>query len=137
MLSEAPLMTVIPAEDLDRGLAFYGDILGLEALTDKSLGFVIFKAGKNSRLMIYERSRSTAEHTALHFTVPDLEVTAKALTKKGVKLEQYDFPDLQTNEMGIAEYGGTTHVWFVDPEGNTVTVVNAISSPQVRREIFQ
>lgn len=126
MLSEAPLMTVIPAEDLDRALAFYTDILGLEAVTDKRLGFVIFKAGKNSRLMIYERSRSAAEHTALHFTVPDLEVTAKALTEKGVKLEQYDFPGLKTNDLGIAEYGGTTHVWFIDPEGNIVTVINAI-----------
>ena len=125
-LSNAPMMTVLPAEDLDRALAFYTDILGLEAATDKRLGFVIFKAGKNSRLMIYKRSRSTAEHTALHFTVPDLEVTAKALTEKGVKLEQYDFPGLKTHELSIAKYGGTTHLWFVDPEGNTVTVVQAI-----------
>jgi catechol 2,3-dioxygenase-like lactoylglutathione lyase family enzyme len=126
MLSNSPVMAVIPAEDLDRALAFYTDILGLHAATDKRLGFVIFKAGKNSRVMIYQRGRTTAEHTALHFTVPDLEATARALTEKGVKLEQYDFPGLKTNEMGIAEYGGTTHVWFVDPEGNVVTVVNAI-----------
>ena len=38
MLSEAPIMAVIPAEDLDRALAFYTDILGLEAATDKRLG---------------------------------------------------------------------------------------------------
>jgi len=126
MLSNSPVMAVIPAEDLDRALAFYTDILGLQAATDKRLGFVIFKAGKNSRVMIYERGRATAENTALHFTVPDLEATAKALVEKGVKLEQYDFPGLKTNELGIAEYGGTTHVWFVDPEGNIVTVVNAV-----------
>jgi predicted enzyme related to lactoylglutathione lyase len=126
MLGNAPVMTVLPAEDLDRALAFYTDVLGLQAATDKRLGFVIFKAGKNSRLMIYKRGRSTAEHTALHFTVPDLEATAKELTTKGIKLEQYDFPGLKTNDLGIAEYGGTTHVWFVDPEGNIVTVVQAI-----------
>lgn len=126
MLSNAPVMAVIPAEDLDRAQAFYTDILGLQAATNKRLGFIIFKAGKNSRVMIYERGPATAENTALHFTVPDLEATAKALTQKGVKLEQYDFPGLKTNDFGIAEYGGTTHVWFVDPEGNIVTVVNAI-----------
>lgn len=126
MLSNAPVMAVIPAEDIDRALAFYTDILGLKAATDKRLGFVIFKAGKNSRLMIYQRGPATAENTALHFTVPDLKATAKALIEKGVKLEQYDFPGLKTNEFGIADYGGTIHVWFVDPEGNIVTVVNAI-----------
>lgn len=122
MLANAMAVAVLPAEDLERARRFYTEVLGLEEQDTGIEGHTIFQAGGDTKVLIYQRERTKAEHTTLEFVVKDIESVVKALTEKGVKFEQYDFDTLKTDEMGIAALGDRKSAWFVDPEGNIISI---------------
>jgi len=83
---------------------------------------------KNSNdIMLYSKPNHTpASFTVLNFPVDDVEKTVDDLTKKGVKFEIYNEPNLKTNEKGIAEGGGGPKIaWFKDPAGNILSILEA------------
>ena len=116
MIADAPVMTTMPAVDLDRASAFYGDTLGLKRL-EPPPGGVAFQCGDGSRLFLYERPATKADHTVLSFEVEDMESTVEALRGKGITFEEYDRPDIKTVN-GIATWGEMKVAWFKDTEGN-------------------
>jgi len=117
-LTTAPAATTLPAEDLRRARSFYEEQLGLETETREDMPEGIFvHAGKGTLLFLYEKGRATAENTAVTFEVDDLEATVAELRQHGVKLEEYDFPGLKT-ENGIASRQADKAAWFKDSEGN-------------------
>ena len=122
MLAQAHAMAVLPAEDLGRARKFYADTLGLRELASGIPGHTVFAAGGDTRILLYERARTKAEHTTLEFLVDDLEATVKGLIEKGVNFEQYDFEGLKTNALGIAQLGERQSAWLVDPEGNILSI---------------
>ncbi len=122
MLGKAEAMAVLAAEDAQRAKAFYTDKLGLKVVMEMGEETALFEAGQGSKILIYQRERSKAEHTVLGFVVEDVEASVKGLAEKGVSFEQYDFPGLKTNELGIAEIDGTKSAWLTDPEGNIVSL---------------
>lgn len=124
MLANAAAFTVLPAEDIERAAKFYREVLGLKRAEDVGAELVMFEAGGGTRILIYQRERTKAEHTVLGFMVEDLEATVRGLVARGLTFEQYDFPGLKTNELGIAESDGTLSAWFVDPEGNIVNIAS-------------
>ncbi len=124
MLNQAFVMATLPAEDLGRAVKFYSDVLGLKKVDSPQEGSALFEAGGGSRIFMYQRARTKAEHTAATFEVDDLEGTVKSLSAKGVKFEHYDFPNFKTNELGIAQTGDTKAAWLTDPEGNIIAVVS-------------
>lgn len=122
MLGSAFVMATIPAEDLQRAVEFYRTKLGLAKL-DSQEGTATFEAGDGSTILIYERARTKAEHTALTFLVKNVEATVDELSAKGIKFEQYDMPGIKTNAKGLADMGGGTQLaWFKDPEGNIIAL---------------
>jgi catechol 2,3-dioxygenase-like lactoylglutathione lyase family enzyme len=124
MLAQAHAVTVLPAEDLARAKKFYSETLGLRELESGIPGHALFEAGGGTRVLVYERGRSKADHTALEFIVEDVEATVKGLIEKGLTFEQYDFDGLKTNELGIAELGGRLSAWLIDPDGNILSISN-------------
>jgi hypothetical protein len=44
------------------------------------------------------------------------------LREKGIVFEQYDVPNLKTDERGIAVLGRARTAWFKDPEGNILSI---------------
>jgi predicted enzyme related to lactoylglutathione lyase len=122
MLTNAIAVASLPAEDLKRAIKFYTEQLGLKKLSEPFPGSVIFEAGGGTQVFMYERARTKAEHTVLNFMVDSVETTVKELSAKGVKFEQYDFPGLKTNELGIATIEGQTAAWLKDPEGNIIAI---------------
>jgi hypothetical protein len=83
----------------------------------------MFRVGDCSRFLLFRRPhRSKAEHTIAVFTVKDLETTMKELKERGVRFEQYDLPDLKTDERGIVDQDGMKAAWFKDSEGNILGV---------------
>jgi predicted enzyme related to lactoylglutathione lyase len=122
MLAKAKAMATIPAEDLERGVKFYRDVLELKQL-DAPEGSAVFEAGEGSTIFMYQRTRTIAEHTAITFTVADLEDVVTGLSAKGVKFEQYDFGEVgKTDAMGIINMGGAKLAWLIDPEGNILAL---------------
>jgi predicted enzyme related to lactoylglutathione lyase len=125
MLANAFASATVPAEDLDRGIKFYTEVLGLEKIGSVMPGQAVnFAAGQGTRILMYKRARTKAEHTAITFTVDDVEATVKGLIAKGVTFEQYDMGPLKTNELGIADMGNHKIAWLTDPEGNILGIVS-------------
>lgn len=124
MLRDAPIVAVLPAEDINRAKSFYSQKLGFMT-ADMSVpeDSAIFECGDGTQLYIYEREeRTKAEHTAAMWMVDDIEQSVKNLRSKGVSFERYNMPHLKTNEQGIATMDGTRSAWFKDTEGNILAI---------------
>ena len=123
MLTNAAVHPTLPVVDLERARTFYEGKLGLKVIgTDPSPG-ALLQAGEGTRLYIYQRAATKADHTAASFTVPDVEATVKELKAKGVAFEDIDTPGLKTVD-GIVTMGDMKGAWFKDTEGNTLAVTN-------------
>lgn len=124
MLANALAQATVPAEDLDRAVKFYTEVLGLKRLPAQEEPVAVFQAGEGSTILMYERpGRTKAEHTAITFTVDDLDAVVDGLIAKGVTFEQYDFDPIKTDERGIADQGTHRVAWLKDPEGNILGIV--------------
>lgn len=123
MLATAPVFPSLPSIDLQRSKEFYAGKLGL-AIIKESAGGVLFGAGDNTKLYVYKRGPSKADHTLASFNVKDLEETIAELLEAGIVFEQYNFPGLKTDEKGIAisKEEGEKAAWFKDPDGNILAV---------------
>ncbi len=121
MLTNAPLFANLPAENLERAKAFYQEKLGLKLLPQMMPGTASFQCGNGTRLEIYEREPTKADHTVATFEVDDVESTVRDLKSSGVVFEEYDFPDFKT-ENSIAALGGSKAAWFKDTEGNILCI---------------
>jgi catechol 2,3-dioxygenase-like lactoylglutathione lyase family enzyme len=119
MLTNKPLMPILPVVDLERARQFYETKLGLRPTPDVfSETGVVYEAGGGTKLEIDRRDRPTkAEHTAVTFEVEDIEREVGDLESRGVQFEDYDVPGLQTAHH-IARMDGVMAAWFKDPDGN-------------------
>ncbi len=123
MLGSYEAAATIPAEDLARAMRFYTEVLGLKVLMSDE-GSALLEAGKGSKVFMYQRERTKAEHTAITFNVNDLENVVEGLTAKGVVFEQYDLGEIKTDERGIAAAGENMIAWLTDPEGNILALAS-------------
>src|SRR3989344_4567205 len=116
MLGNTKVFTTIPSTDLERTRKFYGEKLGLKVLKFDGWGMML-EAGDGSRLFAYKRGPSKADHTLASFEVDDIEAKVNEMIKNGIVFEQYDMPEIKTDEKGIANGpGGEKYAWFKDPD---------------------
>ena len=119
MLAECPIDPMILGTDLVRAREFYGDRVGLELLIEGD-DFLAFRCGGDSRLVVTRSSSGTSEpQTKASWRVRDLAAEVAELRTRGVAVEDYDEPWLKTED-GIADVGFALAAWFVDPDGNSV-----------------
>ena len=119
-LSTAPASAVLPAEDLERARAFYTETLGLSVIDMPGDQFMV-SAGGGTRVLVYKRARTTAEHTVLTFMLDDIHAAVSDLRTRGVVFEEYDLPGIKTVD-GIADSEGMYAAWFRDSEGNIINI---------------
>ncbi len=121
-IASATAYAVLPAEDLARARAFYHDTLGFGVEDMPDADAFLIHAGGDSRVLVYHRARTVAQHTVAGFAVEDLESTVSDLKEHGVRLEEYDLPGLKTVD-GIATMpSGEKSAWFTDTEGNILAI---------------
>ena len=109
----------IPASDVERAVAFYESVLGLQR--DHDFAGTILRSG-DSMVSIYRSDHAgTAEHTVMAMSVSDLEAAMALLRERGVEFLEYDYPDFRTVD-GIALLGSVRTAWFADPDGNIIAV---------------
>src|SRR6476469_10999833 len=106
-------------DNLDKAKAFYGKTLGME-VTEGQMGMLELHIANGAKVIIYPKpNHEPATFTILNLPVPDVEKAVVQLTKAGVRFEMYNYPDLKTDERGIASGGGGPKIaWFKDPAGN-------------------
>ncbi len=125
MLANAAVHPTLPVVDLARARKFYEEKLGLkvERVDPPPAAGVRYWAGEGTKIYIYQRGATKADHTAASFEVDDVEATVKELKAKGVVFEEYDMPGLKTVN-SIFTMGEMKGAWFKDTEGNILAVSN-------------
>lgn len=122
MLGNSEITAILPVVDMNRARKFYEQILGLRPADGvMAEGHLMYDCGKGTKLVIYQRSQTKADHTAAGFWVDNLETEMNELRTKGVVFEEYDFPGLKTVG-GIADLGSSRSAWFKDTEGNILAI---------------
>ncbi|MDQ6900835.1 MAG: VOC family protein [Candidatus Dormibacteraeota bacterium] len=122
MLGEHPIDVVLLATDLDATRDFYANRVGLEVLNE-SPGAITFKCGVSSRLVVSKSTVGTAdEQTQASWRVTDVAAEIAELRSRGVEIQEYDMPGLQTVD-GIADIGFALMAWFTDPGKNALGIM--------------
>ena len=85
-------------------------------------------AGDKNVLIYPKPNHVPATFTVLNFPVDDVDQAVDELTKRGVRFEIYDLPDIKTDEKGIMRGKGPTIAWFKDPAGNMLSVLEKDAS---------
>ena len=126
MLRESKAFSGFAAADIAKVKDFYGQILGLK-VTDEHGLLTLHLAGGNNVLIYPKADHVPATFTVLNFPVSDVDQAVDELSKRGVRFEKYDGPEIKTDEKGIMRGNGPAIAWFRDPAGNILSVLEAVT----------
>ena len=121
MLGESPISPVLLAKDMAAARHFYHDQLGLEILND-SEDALVFRCGETELAVTKSTVGTADEQTQVSWKVKDLRAELAELRSRGVKVEDYDTPDLTTQD-GIADIGFAWMAWIIDPGKNALAIM--------------
>jgi catechol 2,3-dioxygenase-like lactoylglutathione lyase family enzyme len=122
MLRDSKAFSSFSVNDIQKAKDFYGRTLGLEV--SESEGLLRLQLAGGTNVLIYPKSNhAAASFTILNFPVDNVEKAVDELTKRGVRFEIYDEPNLKTDRKGIFRGGGPVIAWFKDPAGNILSVL--------------
>jgi catechol 2,3-dioxygenase-like lactoylglutathione lyase family enzyme len=123
MLTDARITAIVPTTDLARARSFYEETLGLTDSGASTPGpEVVYRCGGGTLLQVYERpTAGDAEHTLASWEVGDVRAAVDELRSRGVRFEDYDFPEFKTED-GVATSDGFQAAWFRDPDGNILCI---------------
>src|ERR1051326_7785313 len=122
MLKDSKAFSGFAAGDIPKANEFYRGFLGLSV--SESHGILTLRLGSGHNVIIYPKPNHVpATFTVLNFPVKDVDLAVDGLTKRGVRFERYDLPDLKTDKKGIMRGNGPTIAWFKDPAGNILSVL--------------
>jgi len=123
MLSNSKAFSGFSVNDTQKAKQFYGQTLGLEV--SESNGLLTLHLAGDNKVLIYPKPNHTpATFTILNFPVDNVDKAVDELTKRGVRFEIYNQPDIKTDEKGIMRGKGPTIAWFKDPAGNILSVLD-------------
>jgi catechol 2,3-dioxygenase-like lactoylglutathione lyase family enzyme len=120
MLGSADLIAFAATSDLDRAVAFYGEILGL-ALIDRNDFACVFDANGTMLRVTAVPRVALAGYAVLGWRVTDIVSTVEALANRGVVFMYYDSMDQDENGVWTTP-GGDKVAWFTDLDGNTLSL---------------
>ena len=122
MLENSKAFSGFAAGDIGKVKEFYAKTLGLKVTEEHGL-LTLHLAGGNNVLIYAKPNHVPATFTVLNFPVNDVDQAVDELTKRGVRFEIYNTPDIKTDEKGIMRGKGPTIAWFKDPAGNILSVL--------------
>jgi methylmalonyl-CoA/ethylmalonyl-CoA epimerase len=113
---------MIPVDDLERGVAFYRDVLGLPFLFQAPPQMAFFMCGSVRLLVgVLPPGQKAQRGSAIYFRVPDIHAVHSTLTAKGVRFVAAPHLVHRTpqSELWLAE--------FTDPDGNQLTLMAEVT----------
>ena len=120
MLNRYDVMGFIPSVDPAKAKTFYIDVLGL-TLVGESPAFVEVDANGTHIQIVATPGMKPQGMTILGWRVPDIEAAANEMIAKGIAFERYGF--FEQDALGIwTAPSGTRVAWFLDPDGNTLSI---------------
>jgi len=127
MLEASKAFSGFSANDIGKAKEFYGKTLRLKVSESHGV-LTLHLAGDNNVLIYPKPNHVPATFTVLNFPVKDVDQAVDELTKRGVRFEIYDLPDIKTDKKGIMRGKGPTIAWFKDPAGNILSVLEQDAS---------
>ena len=127
MLENSKAFSGFAAPDIAKEKKFYSQTLGLKTSEQHGL-LTLHLAGGNNVLIYPKPNHTPATFTVLNFPVDDVDQAVDELTKRGVRFEIYDLPDIKTDKKGIMRGNGPTIAWFKDTSGNILSVIEQEAS---------
>lgn len=122
MLKIKEARPTLPAQDIKRARQFYEQKLGLSPAEETPDGSVFYMTGDTGFLLFPSRGKASGDHTQLGLAVEDISSAVNELKSKGVKLEEYDYPDFKSVD-GVVDMGEMGKgAWFKDTEGNLIAL---------------
>jgi predicted enzyme related to lactoylglutathione lyase len=122
MLGDSKAFSGFSTNDIEKAKEFDGRTLGLKVSESNGL-LTLHLAGGNNVLIYPKPNHAPATFTVLNFPVDDVDQAVDELTKRGVRFEIYDLPDIKTDKKGIMRGNGPTIAWFKDPAGDILSVI--------------
>jgi catechol 2,3-dioxygenase-like lactoylglutathione lyase family enzyme len=123
MLGDKDAAATLAVRDLQRARDFYENTLGLTPAQEPP-GTILYASGKSVVLVYQSEYAGTNQATAASWAVgDDFDAIVQDLGAKGVTFERYDLPDT-TREGDVHVMGELRAVWFKDPDGNILNMVN-------------
>jgi catechol 2,3-dioxygenase-like lactoylglutathione lyase family enzyme len=123
MLKDQQVGAILPAADISRARNFYRDKLGLEPENPDDDDNLRYKCGSGTSFFVYQTPNAgTAKNTQIGWMVDDLPASVAELRGKGVVFEDYDFPGLKTEDGVATMPDGSAAAWFLDTEGNILSL---------------
>lgn len=120
MLDGARSVGFVGVSDLDVARAFYGETLGL-ALRDESPFALVATAGGTTLRVTAVGTPVVAPYTVAGWDVDDIAATIDGLASRGVVFTRYD--GMGQDERGVwTTPDGTKVAWFLDPDGNNLSL---------------
>jgi catechol 2,3-dioxygenase-like lactoylglutathione lyase family enzyme len=117
-LSQTRITSFLPVVDMNRARAFYEGTLGFGTPeTPRPDGTLVYHVQDAMVALRPMEGGTKADYTALSFEVDDIETGVHDLEVAGVHFEDYDLPDLKTQNH-ICTMGDERCAWFRDTEGN-------------------
>jgi catechol 2,3-dioxygenase-like lactoylglutathione lyase family enzyme len=120
MLSTCPIIAFVPTRDATKARTFYEGVLGLRFVSDDDFAIVMDANGTMIRIV------RVGEFTAMPFTilgwqVDDIDQAVAELTRKGLEFARYAYFEQSPEGIWTAPNGAKV-AWFLDPDGNVLSV---------------
>jgi extradiol dioxygenase family protein len=124
MFKDTKAFSSFSVDDMGKAKEFYGETLGLD-VEETPEGLVLHLAGGTDVFIYLSDNYTAPKHTVLNFPVDDIDAAVDELTKRGVRMEQYDLPEIKTDERGIfrGDEGPSAIAWFKDPADHVLSVL--------------
>jgi catechol 2,3-dioxygenase-like lactoylglutathione lyase family enzyme len=126
VLGDKDAFATLAVKDIGAARRFYEETLGLTPLGGPSgPGAVVYRSGGSAVLVYESRYAGTNQATAASWAVgDDFDSLVAELKDKGVSFEHYDdLPDT-TRDGDVHVMRELRSVWFKDPDGNILNIVN-------------
>jgi catechol-2,3-dioxygenase len=123
-LGDKDAAATLAVSDLERARDFYENTLGLEVMQEDP-GGILYRSGKSVVLVYPSEYAGTNQATAAVWAVgDDFDSMVQDLRDKGVTFEHYDNLPETTREGDVHRSDDFEAVWFKDPDGNILNLVN-------------
>lgn len=120
MLGSGALVAFVGVSDLGRAREFYGDTLGLSLRDEAPFALVADVGGTLLRITAVGQP-IVAPYTVLGWQVADIASVVDGLVTRGIRFTRYD--GMGQDERGVwTAPDGTKVAWFLDPDGNNVSL---------------
>lgn len=121
-MSETPKISglaqvAMSVADLDRAVAFYRDVIGLQFLFTAPLALAFFQCGPTRLMLSSQPGETVSSHPILFYAVDDIHAAFAAIKAKGAPVKE---------EPRVIAKLGNRDVWLAsaeDPDGHMVGIM--------------